>query len=659
MNVAAVKTALKLLFVAAVPPPPIMVDEWADAHRYIPLGASSRPGKWVTRPYQREPMQCVSPQHPSTLVILQCAAQVLKTELIINKAGHTIHIHPAPMLIVEARDDDATFISRSRITPMIENCPELRDRVLPAKSRATGNTTWSKSYPGGELVMVGAQTPSNLAMRSIRDLMLDEVDRFPISVGKEGDPIGVALARCENWGDSRKVVMASTPTSKRTSRIHAEYLRSDQRRYHVPCPKCAHFQPLDWSQVVWGVVQDDALVFDETECALPANSVIPVKQAHYRCVSCDVLIPHWRKSKMVEKGKWVAANPNSPVPGFQLSRLYAPERTWGDLALDYVGHENNPEKMRVFYNTILGEPWDDGDATPDFELLYLRQIRDVNWVERLPRGVMFLTGAIDVQANRLEWLVRGWDRRLRSWAIEHVIVPGDTKEPKVWEDLSASIRKRYIHAGGMPIEVSVWAIDHNYNSHKVEEWARDQALSEHAVDLIMVYGVQSLRSDQILGAPGSLNSQAKSRVVVKSATTYPINTHRVKSELYAALNQKYPGPDVPVSEHPPFYCFYSGQSIDFFKQLTAETFEITMDRNGYPTGKWVKSINDRNEILDLHGYCRGGVEYLRVSEWSDEVWASLEDKYNNYEQGLAEIVKAKEDTSTDRGWIPRRKGWFK
>lgn len=663
MNTVAVAAVIKAMLVAFVPPAPMYVDEWADKYRWIPQGASARPGKWVTRGYQSEPMRVMSPQHPAQMVILMCASQVLKTEAIVNKAGHTIHIDPAPMLIVEPRDLDASKLSRSRLDPMIAACPELRERVGGGKSRTADNATWQKRFPGGELLMVGAQTPSNLAMMAVRDLMLDEVDRFPANVGEEGDPIFIALARTKTYGASAKVVMASSPTSSRISRIFQQFQRSDRRYYHVPCPSCGHFQPLRWGRVTWGILQNDSDVFDDPASTLRAGDAIPIKQAMYRCESCDVLIPHWRKRKMVELGKWVAENPESEVPGFQLSRLYAPEGVWGELAQQFERAEGSPSQLRAFYNTILGLPWDEGDATPDVELLFHRQLRDVavNWAVQLPRGPLFLTGAIDVQANRIEWLVMGWDDKLRRWCIEHQVIPGDTKEDKVWEDLSSSIRKKYRHASGMPIEVSVWAIDHNFNSHKVEEWARRQSEGDWPVDVIMVYGSRSPdANDGILGAPRSLNTHTRTRIVMKSATTYPVNTHRAKSELYAALNQKSPAPDSPIDAYPRFWCFYANQGMEFFRQLTAETFVVQTDRNGFPVGRWVKSQQERNEILDLHGYARAGVEYLRAAEWSSESWETLRAKYDNFEQGLQQEQRSRRPDESDsaRGWIPRKKGWL-
>jgi phage terminase large subunit GpA-like protein len=63
------------------------------------------------------------------------------------------------------------------------------------------------------------------------------VDGFPSDVDGEGDPVALAERRTTTFA-RRKILLTSTPTVKDFSRIEAEYLRSDQRRFYVPCPKC-------------------------------------------------------------------------------------------------------------------------------------------------------------------------------------------------------------------------------------------------------------------------------------------------------------------------------------------------------------------------------------------------------------------------------------
>ncbi len=54
------------------------VSERAGENRVLTGTASAERGAWRTQPYQREPMDVMSPNHPSKLVVLMSAAQMLK-----------------------------------------------------------------------------------------------------------------------------------------------------------------------------------------------------------------------------------------------------------------------------------------------------------------------------------------------------------------------------------------------------------------------------------------------------------------------------------------------------------------------------------------------------------------------------------------------------
>lgn len=84
--------------------------------------------------------------------------------------------------------------SKSRISPMIRDTKVLSQVFYEtksedgAKTRDGKNTILSKLFPGGRLIMCGANSPAGLASRPVRVLLADEVDRFPDSAGTEGEP---------------------------------------------------------------------------------------------------------------------------------------------------------------------------------------------------------------------------------------------------------------------------------------------------------------------------------------------------------------------------------------------------------------------------------------------------------------------------------------
>jgi phage terminase large subunit GpA-like protein len=90
------------------------------------------------------------------------AAQVGATEAGNNWIGFVIHHAPGPMLAVLPTVEMAKRTSRGRLDPLIADSPALRERVNPARSRDAGNSMLSKEFPGGILVLTGANSATGL-----------------------------------------------------------------------------------------------------------------------------------------------------------------------------------------------------------------------------------------------------------------------------------------------------------------------------------------------------------------------------------------------------------------------------------------------------------------------------------------------------------------
>ena len=144
----------------------------------------------------------------------------------------------------------------------------------------------------------------------------DEVDGYPADVDGEGDPIKLAEARQSTFA-RRKRLKTSTPTTKDLSRIEAAYLASDRCRYHVPCPHCGSYQPLEW-----GAGKEYGLKWSKRDDGSPDLSTV-----RYVCADGGCEIREAKKGAMLAAGAWVAEEPGAQggrVRGFQLSSLYSP-----------------------------------------------------------------------------------------------------------------------------------------------------------------------------------------------------------------------------------------------------------------------------------------------------------------------------------------------
>ncbi|MDO8607870.1 MAG: phage terminase large subunit family protein [Phaeospirillum sp.] len=288
------------------PDPRLTVSQWADQHRMLSSRASAEPGRYRTArtPYMRDIMDALSPTSPVQRVVFMKAAQVGATEAGCCFIGFVIHHAPGPMLCVQPTVEMAKRASRQRIDPLIEESPAIRERVKPARSRDAGNTMLSKDFPGGTLVLTGANSAVGLRSMPARYLFLDEVDAYPASADDEGDPVGLAEARSLTFAHRRKVFLASTPTIRGMSRIEREYEASDQRRFFVPCPHCGTMQWLKFERLRWDKGRPETV--------------------RYHCEACEQEIAEHHKGAMLAAGVWraTATGTDPGTIGFHISALY-------------------------------------------------------------------------------------------------------------------------------------------------------------------------------------------------------------------------------------------------------------------------------------------------------------------------------------------------
>jgi phage terminase large subunit GpA-like protein len=358
-------------------------------------------------------MDCLSPYSNYEKVVFMKGAQIGGTECGNNWIGYIIDKAPGPMLVVQPTVEMGKRWSKGRLAPLIEDSPNLRDKVKDPRSRDSGNTVQSKEFPGGVIVVTGANSAVGLRSMPVRYLFLDEVNAYPGDVDGEGDPVSLAVQRTSTF-TRRKILLVSTPTIQGLSRIEQEFEVSDKRYFHVSCPFCGHYQKLIWANVKWGS--------DPTK-------------AYYECENCHKHIQNHHKTEILEKGKWIAENPGSRIAGFHLSSLYSPVGwfSWGEAAQSFLDAKDNEQLLKVWVNTTLGETWIDKGEAPDWERLFER--RENYKIGIVPRGGLVLTAGVDVQKDRIECEIVAWGSDKQSWSVDYKIIDGDTVKPEVWNEL--------------------------------------------------------------------------------------------------------------------------------------------------------------------------------------------------------------------------------
>jgi phage terminase large subunit GpA-like protein len=618
------------------PDPDLTVSDWADRHRWLASRASAEPGRYRTgrTPYMREIMDALSPGHRAQRIVFMKAAQVGATEAGNNWIGFAIHQAPGPMLAVQPTVELAKRNSRQRIDPLIEESPELRERVKPARSRDAGNTMLSKEFAGGILIMTGANSAVGLRSTPARYIFLDEVDAYPASADEEGDPVSLAEARSLTFAHRRKVFLVSTPTIRGVSRIEREYEASDQRRFFVPCPHCVEMQWLKFERLRWDKGRPETAI--------------------YHCEGCDRPIAEHHKTAMLEAGEWrataTAADPHTV--GYHLSALYSPVGwlSWERIARAWEAAQGSDEAMRAFRNTILGETWMETGEAPDWQRLADR--REAWKPGTVPAGGLFLTAGADVQKDRIEVDVWAWGRGLESWLVDHIVLEGGPGDAACWRGLTDLLGQTWAHAGGTPMTLSRLAIDTGFETSAVYGWARQVGFAQVAP----VKGVDGFNRASPVTGPTYVDATIAGKRLRRGARLWTVAVSTFKAETYRFLRQERPTREEveagaafpPGTIHLPDWA-----DGEWLKQLTAEQLVTVRNRRGFARLEWQK-LRERNEALDARVYARAAAWILGADRWSEARWADLEAQL-----GVARVeapdTGAHSATPPSRPAVPRRR----
>ena len=601
------------------PDPNMYVDEWADAHMIIPKKAGApEPGYYRTdrTPYAREVMRCLSPQSPYRRVIVQGASQMLKTQVALNWIGASIHQAPANILALMPTEKIVKRVSH-RIGSTIESVPELNRRVAPPRSRDSRNTIDAKEYDGGTLYIATARSASNLAEISCRYIYGDELDRWEMDVGGEGDPVELAEARTSNFGHNAKIYFSSSPLITGSSLINNLFLQSDQRHYYVPCPHCSEYQELVWEQMRWN---DD------------------ITAVWYLCAHCAGVIEETRhKTGMLAKGEWRAqAQGDGQTVGFQISQLYAPLgwTSWQFLANKYAKAKvalarGDKGKMQTFYNTRLALTFDLTDEQT--KVSDLRNRIDPGFVAgTIPSGALVLTFAVDVQDNRLEFLLVGWGDGLERWVIDHQVLMGRPSEPEVWAELDKLLMRPMINCCGIQIQISAGCIDTGgHHTQEVYEYAR----ARRRLHILAVKGASRPGRPILSSKPSKVDINWQGRVLVGGAELWFVGSDTAKDWLAG----RWTTPDGHGAIH-----FNRDLGDDFLNQLIAERRLIRYVK-GFAKSEWVRMPGEPNEGLDLCVYNLAAAHYLGLHRKRD--WARLQAELEPINGNLFATIPATSQSS--------------
>lgn len=573
----------------------LTVSQWADKERKLSSKGSAMAGDWLTdrNPPLREPMDCMSARSAVREVVLMFPIQYGKTEVAINALGYCMDRDPAPIMVCLPGEVSMNKWVAQKLNPAIEETAAMRRALTSVASRDSSNSRTFKDFAGGQLFIEHAGSPSRLKSTTVRKLIVDEVDEFANNLSGGDDPLDMLNGRTSAFPSSFQRLYISTPQIKGLSRIEQLYNKSDQRRYHVPCPHCQEMQPLEWSGLQWS--PDGAQVW-------------------YVCRECGAHIDEHHKTSMIAAGRWVAGNPGVKIRGYHINCLYyafglGPR--WADLVEMWREAQNDPAKLKTFVNDRLAEPWEDAAM----RAVKHNTIADRAEPYRLrvaPAGVLAVTAGVDTQDNRLAAQIVGWGRGLAFWVLDYIELMGDPADDAVWVALTELLNKPLQHISGSTLRVEACGIDiGGHRGEAVKNYVRQRLVRRP----MAIHGAIA-NTAPVLSKGKLTDVDFRGKLDKRGVHIYQVGTVAAKHWLYGRLST-----DADKSSETRLGHFSDELDASYFAGLVSETYNPSRNR-------FEKRRGARNEPLDTWVYAYAAAHHpeMRLHRWTAADWQRAADR---------------------------------
>lgn len=597
-------------------------SEYNEQNRYLPESVTSIPGyiRYDVNPFMREIVDCFDIDSPVREVNLMKGVQITYSTVLESGALYFMgHVKTLPIMYITADKELAKARIDNNFLPMLNHSgmAHIIRSSDEGNSRKTGKTVDHLQFEGGGyLVPFGAKNADKMRSYSICVMLKDEIDAWPDTVGKDGDPDSLSDDRCSAYWERRKIFRGSTPLILNKSKIHSAFLRGDQRKYFVLCKSCGFSQYLRWETVnkETGIIGGFTWEMD--------NGVLILESVAYRCQNCGHAHYEHDKERLFSEdhgAKWEpTARPAEPhVRSYHLPALYSPigMQPWYKSVSAYLKGFNPVErkvtdigKFQVFYNNILAEPFEIQGSKIRFvsvsghrrAVYRLGQIPNNYAAKFAGSHILLLVCTVDVHKNNLAVAVFGVTVGLRLFVVDYWRFEGEDcgeLTNPVWSRLRTLIEeKEYVADDGKKYKITLTFIDAGYSNDTVTTFC-----SDYASGVTPILGRDRTAKNQTIKEFAEFTTQS-------GTIGYRIMVDHYKDRLAPVMRREW------HEENGDQDMYHFNAPVDItdaqLKELTVETRREKVSPNGETSYEWYRPGNAKNELWDLTGYAHAAVEVL-------------------------------------------------
>lgn len=397
--------------------------------------------------------------------------QMSKTDGVLDVMGWRLDTRPRPQLYVGPSKDFVTEQFEPRLMKLFDEAPKL----APLVARGKRNKKTRKTVNGVSVRLAWAGSATSLASDQAGDVYIDEFDKMVGGVKGDADAFGLAKARADTYAD-RKIAVTSTPKRGTVetevdpatglefwkvadpadieSPIWAKWQIGTRHHFAWRCPHCEEwFIPRVRNlRCEKGATPTQARRNTWLECPRNGCEILEDEKAGMNAYSMNhggpfdgFIAPGMA---IGESGELLEADlPDNTMLSLWVSGLASPFVAWGERLEEIMNAEavGDAEAQQGAQNKT-GEVWSPitGDV-PDWQAIMNRREpyavaeAEAFVVNHLPEGALRLAVTVDVQSDRLPFVIRAWGARATSWLIEKGYLFGDTSQTGVWAELADKI----------------------------------------------------------------------------------------------------------------------------------------------------------------------------------------------------------------------------
>lgn len=602
----------ELLDKSIVEPAVQKISVWAENNRFLSAKVTAKQGmfSWDNAPYWKEVCDNFSPSSPIRETAIMKGTQVgCTTSVYENILGYNIGIKATSTVFVSADKQLLKDFKKIKINQLLDDS-SLRQYVKSDtgnnQTRNTGDTQSLIEYDNGKqgfIRLCGSHNKNDFQSIHFQQALIDEVDSFHDNVQGDGDICALIDQRTATFKDKAKIGYMSRPSLAHKSIIKQKYENGDQRKWYVPCPHCYEQQVLIFHERDGGEYEDSKGIIKETE---NGNKIlfkpygimfdsIQCKKGNYssvvyRCKHCGEEFDDSFQHEMNKHGEWrpTTKTKYENYRSYHFNGIYV--KSWRLVVRHFLEAGKDPNKLQVFYNSVLGLPFEDTTAGVDISIVHNKRKDYPN--NLLQNGTLFLVASADVQDDRLECEIKAYGDRMRSWGVDHRIFKGKTSDPQdqCWKDLASVIDEEWQLPNGKKILVERLAVD-----------SGDGEKTDMIYDFCEKYGGEERAIIPLKGMVSTLKTREKFKIAEmkgRGIALFEIYVDLYKNQVSKYLNQEWREGE----EYPDGYIdFPATYSDEYLRQLTTEKKHKEKTAGGFTKFKWVQ--HGRNESFDLNVYC--------------------------------------------------------